>query len=330
MKALFYTGTQKSEIRQTPEPSIEDGSVVVQLSHCGICGSDMHAWHGHDARRVPPLVLGHEAVGIALNGKFEGQRVALNPLMTCGTCEPCTSGNEHLCAERELIGMRVPGAFAEKVAIKEENIFPIPDHLAFEDAALAEPLAVCVHAVSIGMKRIEKPVGEISALVRGGGAIGLWTGLVIKDLGVGKIWIGELNEGRRKTLEQFGGLSVFDASNPDEGPSDSSVELVLDAVGIGHTRRAASAKVKPGGTIVHIGLQDNNEGLDTRRITLQEIAFIGTYCYTNADFQHALDLLADGRISGKDWAEIRPLDEGAISFEDIHNGKAPPKIILKM
>ncbi|MGB7286220.1 MAG: alcohol dehydrogenase catalytic domain-containing protein [Salaquimonas sp.] len=330
MRALYYTGTQQSELRTVPDPQSEGSNVVVAISHCGICGSDMHAWHGHDARRIPPLILGHEAVGIAQSGKHSGKRVAINPLMTCGICEPCESGNEHLCLERELIGMKVPGAFAEQVAVKEDNLYPIADKLSFAEAALAEPLAVCVHAASLGLKRITKSLDRVEVLVQGGGAIGLLTALVLKDQGVGKIWIGETNAGRRTTLEQLGGLDVFDPSDASQGPKDSSVELVLDAVGIGHTRAAASAKVKPGGTIIHIGLQDSSEGLDTRRITLQEIAFIGTYCYTNADFQEALDLLANGRITGTGWAELRPLDQGAVSFEDIHKGKAPPKIILEM
>ncbi len=330
MRALYYTGTQQSELRTTPDPVAEDGMVVVAISHCGICGSDMHAWHGHDARRIPPLILGHEAVGIALGGKYKNQRVAINPLMECGTCEACTSGSEHLCPDRELIGMRVPGAFAEKIAVAEKNLYPIPDHLSFAEAALAEPLAVCVHAVRIGLKRLAKDPGKAEALVLGGGAIGLLTALVLKNEGFGKIRIGETNAGRRALLGKLGGIDPFDPANPGEAPADSSADLVLDAVGIGPTRKTASAKIKPGGTIVHIGLQDNSEGLDTRRITLQEIAFIGTYCYTRRDFADALTMLADGRISGKGWAEIRDLDQGAVSFEDIHNGKAPPKIILEM
>ena len=116
MKALVYTGTQMSEIRDVDVPVVGDNQVLVDLAFCGICGSDMHAWHGHDERRVPPLVLGHEAVGIVLTGPLAGKRVAINPLMTCGDCDFCSSGDEHLCASRELIGMRVPGAFAEKLA----------------------------------------------------------------------------------------------------------------------------------------------------------------------------------------------------------------------
>ncbi|MEM7291018.1 MAG: alcohol dehydrogenase catalytic domain-containing protein, partial [Pseudomonadota bacterium] len=118
MKALVYTDTMQTEFRDEPDPVAQDGEIVIDLTHCGICGSDMHAWHGHDARRVPPLILGHEAVGIARSGKFAGKRVALNPLMTDSTCEFSLSGQEHLSPSRELIGMRVPGAFAESVAIR--------------------------------------------------------------------------------------------------------------------------------------------------------------------------------------------------------------------
>ncbi len=325
MKALVYTDTMATEFREEPAPVALEGEVIVDLSHCGICGSDMHAWHGHDARRVPPLILGHEAVGVARSGKFKGKRVAINPLMTCGNCNMCTSGSEHLCAARELIGMRVPGAFAEAVAIKEENLSELPDHLAFEDAALAEPLAVCVHAVKLGMAR--HPGEGSTAIVLGGGAIGLLCALVLGEYGVRDIQIAETNSLRRDMLAEVTPAKPYDPIN-DTPVGD--VDLIIDCVGSRHTREASSKFVRPGGTIVHVGLQDNEPGLDTRRITLQEIAFIGTYCYTNADFGEALQLLADGRISRQGWSELRPLSEGGSGFEDIHNGKAVPKIILEI
>jgi threonine dehydrogenase-like Zn-dependent dehydrogenase len=301
----------------------------VDISHCGICGSDMHAWHGHDPRRVPPLILGHEAVGVARSGKHAGKRVAINPLMACGTCEACATQNEHLCSNRELIGMRLPGAYAEQVAIAEKNLYPIPDHLTFSEAALAEPLACCVHAVGLAMPRLQKAPKDSSAVVLGGGAIGLLSALVFREQGIGTIWIGETNSLRHKMLRALEGIQVYNPMNGTDA-APSSADIVLDAVGTGKTRSAASAIARAGGTIVHIGLQDSTEGLDTRRLTLQEIAFLGTYCYRNSDFQEALDLLADGRINGEGWTEIRPLDAGARSFIDIHEGKAPPKIILEM
>ncbi|MEO0327466.1 MAG: alcohol dehydrogenase catalytic domain-containing protein [Pseudomonadota bacterium] len=325
MKALVYTETMRSEFRDEPEPVPESGGIVVDLSHCGICGSDMHAWHGHDARRIPPLILGHEAVGIAKSGKYAGKRVALNPLMTCGTCNFCLSGNEHLCPSRELIGMRVPGAFAEAVAIHENNLFEIPDHLSFDEAALAEPLAVAVHAVKLGIVRM----GDRNAptLIQGGGAIGLLCALVLQNYGFSNVTIAETNALRRNLLGEVTQATPLD---PINGEPETPFDLIFDCVGSAHTRKAASAMVNPGGTIIHVGLQDNDPGLDTRRLTLQEIAFIGTYCYTNADFSEALELLAKGNISRQGWSEIRPLSQGGSGFEDIHNNRAVPKIILEI
>jgi len=325
MRALVYTGTQLSEIRNVPDPVCDREQVVVDLAFCGICGSDMHAWHGHDERRVPPLVLGHEAVGVANDGPLQGKRVAINPLMACGACVSCVSGNEHLCAKRELIGMRVPGAFAEKVAIKAQNLTILPDDLSFVEAALAEPLACSVHAVRLALQHADDDQAATIAIL-GGGAIGLLAGKVFLAYGYHNIWIAEPNALRRSMLEKLGNFNAYDPTKSDQCPQN--VDVIIDAVGSGTTRRTASAMVRPGGVIVHIGLQDNFDGLDARRITLQDITFKGTYCYRNDDFAEALRLLHDGAVSGSGWVDVRPLADGAKAFQDIHNGTAPPKIIL--
>lgn len=326
MKALFYTGTEQMEMRDTNGPAPAPGQCVVDVDYCGLCGSDMHAWHGHDARRVPPLILGHEAVGVVRDGTHAGKRVAINPLMTCGTCPACSRGDVHLCPDRALIGLKVPGAFAQAVAIDEGNLNVIPDHLAFENAALAEPLAVCVHTAHVGFARHAQAPEETEVVVLGGGAIGLLSAFVYRAMGVRQLRIAEPNALRRKMI-----ASVIDAEAYDPlagGPVESTVDMVCDAVGSGRTRAAASALVRPGGTIVHVGLQDTAEGLDTRKITLQEITFVGTYCYTPRDFSESLDLLANGVVSGEGWTEIRPLADGPQSFRDVDQGTAPPKIIL--
>ena len=116
----------------------------------------------------------------------------------------------------------------------------------------------------------------------------------------------------------------------DEHPADSSADIVINAVGMAPTRAAASRMVRPGGAIIHVGLQDSAPGLDTRRITLQEISFIGAYCYRAEDFSEALALLTSRKVSGNGWVEIRPLYQGAASFQDIHDGRAAPKIMLAM
>ena len=304
MKALVYTATQQSEIRNLDLPVAGDGEAVIDVAFCGICGSDMHAWHGHDERRIPPLVLGHEAAGIVRNGALAGSRVAINPLMTCGDCPACNNGAEHLC----------------------RNLTVISDDLSFVEAALAEPLACAVNAVRLAVERCDDRAATV--VVLGGGAIGLLAAKVFADHGFTNIWVAETNEYRRKMLAQFGIFQTYDPLS--DSPKASVIDIVLDAVGAGPTRRAASAMVRPGGVIVHIGLQDNEAGLDTRRITLQEISFIGAYCYRKSDFAAAISLLERGVVTGAGWAEVRPLEEGVGSFEDIHNGVAPPKIILDM
>ena len=171
MKALVYTGTQQSEIQRLDAPVASTGESIVDIALCGICGSDMHAWHGHDERRVPPLVLGHEAVGIVRSGPLAGQRVAINPLITCLDCPSCRSGDIHLCANRELIGMRYPGAFAEQLRVPDRNLTVIDDALSFETAALVEPTAVAVRTVRLA-QRAGAGV-DSRTVILGGGAIGL-------------------------------------------------------------------------------------------------------------------------------------------------------------
>jgi len=326
MKALVYSGTMQSEIREMALADIGAGEVIVDVHQCGICGSDMHAWHGLDDRRVPPLILGHEAVGRARAGRFAGQRVVINPLMSCDNCHFCRTGAEHLCASRELVGMRVAGAFAEQVIVKEDNLTVISDNLSDSNAALAEPLACAVNAAQLAIAHIPDSTANVHVL--GGGAIGLLAAMVFSAKGYSNIHIAETNALRRNILTKIGNFNVYDplAQRSDDG----QIDIVLDAVGSGRSRAAASAMVRPGGVISHIGLQDNEAGLDTRRITLQQIHFTGSYCYSRNDFADAVQLLEDGFITGSGWVEVRGLEAGAQSFVDIHEGKAPPKIILNM
>ena len=130
MKALVYTGPHALAVREWPDPVPGNEEVVVRVDCCGICGSDMHAYHGFDERRPPPQILGHEASGIALSGRLEGRRVALNPLVACGTCVDCTGGREHLCRSRQILSMMPrPGALAELVRVPEANLVEVPEGL---------------------------------------------------------------------------------------------------------------------------------------------------------------------------------------------------------
>ena len=207
MKALVYTDTQKSEIRDVDLPVADDGQSIIELVFCDICGFDMHVCKGNEERRKPPLVLGNEEVGRVASGLLAGKRVAINPLMTCGNCAVCASGNEHLCATRELIGMRVPGGFAEQVAINNKNLTEISDNLPSADAALAEPLACAVNAVNQATHHTSEK--DASIVVLGGGAIGLLAALVFSTYGYRNIQIAETNPVRRKLLSQIPNFEPF-------------------------------------------------------------------------------------------------------------------------
>jgi threonine dehydrogenase-like Zn-dependent dehydrogenase len=331
MKALVYTGPHQMAFRDAPDPVAGTGDYLIRIDAVGICGSDMHAWHGHDDRRPAPLILGHEGAGTIIGGARDGERVTINPLVTCMDCPACKAGRENLCAKRQIISMPPrEGAFAQFVAMPERNLVTVPDTVAIEHAALAEPLAVSWHSVRLGVQAIagqgpDQGLGTDCALVIGGGAIGLAAALALVAQGVGSVVLTEPSAARRDYLIRQAGI---DARAPDRA-GDTPYDLVIDAVGIGPTRAAASRAVRPGGAIVHIGLGGGAEGLDIRRITLQEITVIGTYTYTMQDFRDTCAALFDGRLGALSWTESRALSDGAQAFTDLDAGLvAAPKIIL--
>ncbi|MEH6443284.1 MAG: alcohol dehydrogenase catalytic domain-containing protein [Oceanospirillaceae bacterium] len=329
MNALVYTDTQEITYRREPLPKPRPGDVRVDIAATAICGSDMHAYHGKDARRVPPLILGHEVSGTVLDGRYAGQRMVINPLMTCGECIDCAGGRSNLCANRELIGMYLPGAFAEQVAISERNLLPIPSDMNPINASLTEPTATGLHAVALVERVLARPLSEARCLVIGGGAIGMLTTLILKAKGCVAIDLAETNALRRRSVEEQNCATCF---NPMEEPlpHPSGYDVVFDCVGAGVTRRTASEAVRPGGIISHVGLQDDEPGLDTRKLTLQEVILLGNYCYTRADMQASIDMLYRGQLGSLDWVEVRPLSSGSQAFTDLHNGNvAAAKIVLQ-
>lgn len=328
MKALVYTGKLSLEIRDEPPPIAASGQSLVKIEAAGICGSDMHAYHGHDARRVPPMILGHELAGTVTEGELAGQRVAVNPMLTCNRCRECLAGNPNRCATRDLVGLGRAGGFADFLAIETANLFALPDNISATHASLMEPTAVSLHAVAMAERCLTRPISESRTLVIGGGAIGLLAALILKQKGVRTLSVAETNAPRRETLQNIGCGVVFDPLGQDS-PADDSFDLVVDAVGSGATRAYASQKIRAGGVLSHIGLQDNEPGLDMRKITLQEIFVIGHYTYTPTDLKAALNMLASNALGSLDWVESRPLSEGAGAFNDIHTGQASsPKIVL--
>lgn len=321
MKALVYEGVEQLAYRDVADAVPRPGEHMIRVEAVGICGSDMHAYLGHDARRPAPLILGHEAAGVVVGGPHEGMRVTINPLVTCGTCPACKAGRENLCPDRQIISMPPrEGAFAQFVSMPWANLVEIPGHVSFAKAALAEPLAVGWHAVRLALGAVN-PAMEQRALVIGGGAIGLAAALALAAMGVEDVTIVEPNDLRRSYLHDHGANVVAKA--------DGLFPVVVDAVGFAATRAVASELALPGGVIAHVGLGEDTGGLDIRRMTLQEITFIGTYTYTAEDFRHTAQAIFDGALGALDWIDERDLADGASAFAELRSGAvAVPKIVL--
>ncbi|MDA9224465.1 alcohol dehydrogenase catalytic domain-containing protein [Tateyamaria sp.] len=322
MKALVYNDIKKLGYCDVQKAKPRKGEHLIRVIASGICGSDMHAYLGHDTRRPAPLILGHEAAGIIEGGLDDGRRVTINPLVNCHTCAACTTGRENLCQSRQIISMPPrEGAFAQYVAMPNSNLVTVPNNVPLSKAALVEPLAVSWHAARLALEAIHLKM-EHTALIIGGGAIGLAAALALRTMGIEAITIVEPNDARRAFLSEICNQTVTkNASKP--------VSIIIDAVGYAATRALASELAAPGGVIAHVGLGEDTDGLNIRRMTLQEITFIGTYTYTSQDFRDTAKALFDGRLGPLDWIEERALSDGSQAFHDLHTGKvAAPKIIL--
>lgn len=332
MKALVYTQPRELQLQTRPYPALAEGEVVLKIEAVGICGSDMHAWHGHDPRRQPGLVLGHEFVGCivgsAAGGYEPGTRWTGNPLITCGVCEYCVQGRNNLCTDRTMVGMTRPGAYAEYMSLPASSLVAIPQDMPARTAALTEPAATAWHAINLSMRALVRPLHECRVLVIGGGAIGMLAALLYRRLGVTRLAVTELNPRRRATLEKAVGCEVID---PGAAPlQESTFDHVMDAVGAKMTRQQALAAIKPGGVLMHVGLQDWASEIDMRKLTLAEITLLGTYTYTTADLRATVAALHQGQFGDLSWIEERALSDGPQAFIDLDSGaSAAPKIVLR-
>lgn len=331
MKVLVYTQPGELQLQERPMPELVSGDVVLKIEAVGICGSDMHAWHGHDPRRQPGLVLGHEFVGTitqsAARGFDVGTRWTGNPLITCGVCDYCVQGRNNLCSKRTMVGMTRPGAYAEYMSIPAASLVAMPQDMAAAAAALTEPAATAWHAIILSMRALVRPLHECKVLIIGGGAIGMLAALLLKHLGVQDLTVTELNPLRRQTLQSAVGCKAID---PRQQPlQESAFDYVMDAVGAKITRQQAFSSIRPGGVIMHIGLQDWASEIDMRKLTLAEITLLGTYTYTTADLRATVDALHRGVFGSLAWVEERTLAQGPQAFVDLDQGhSASAKIVL--
>ncbi len=306
-------------LEEIPEPTPGPGEVIVRVAACGICGSDLEGYVGAPGmrnRRVPPLLLGHEFGGIVERGPgaWVGKAVAVNPMIACHTCPRCRAGQPHLCPERTLIGLDRPGAMAERVAVPATQLYPLPPGVPAWRGALAEPLAVALHALELA-----GPLFGRRVMVFGGGAIGYLTAWIASRAGA-RVRVVEINEARRRLLEDLG-LTGIPAP-------EGEAEVTVDTVGLSKTRRDALMHTAPGGTAIVLGLHDDESALNFYPLILQERRIQGSYTYTDADFRRATSLA--GEIPEGFFTRL-PLAAGAEAFAALAEGQATHlKILLEV
>ena len=304
MKALVFTGPGALEMHDVPEPELADGDVLVHVRTVGICGSELHGAR-HPGFRKPPLIMGHEFAGTNDNG----DRVVINPMLSCGHCELCLGGLRQVCRERQIIGVHRAGGFAERVAVPGSTLRPVPDWLGWDAAAMVEPAANAVHAWNIA----RAPAGARAAVL-GCGAIGLLCLLTALSGGAGRVDVTDLDPGRLAQASRLGAAAA--------GPGlDGEYDVIFDAVGSPVTRAVSVRHLRPGGTAVWLGLADDAPGFDANALIRAEKRVQGSFAYSDEEFARAAELLRDWDLS---WTSQYPLTEGAEIFTGLMNGGLQP------
>lgn len=304
MRAAQARGREQIEIGRIPIPEPEPGEVRVRLLACGICGSDLHFHHaGLWASGTTP---GHEmageidALGDGVSGLAKGDRVAIEPLHTCGTCQECLAGQPVRCRELQIHGIHRAGGLAEFVSVQASRAFRVPADLDPRIAALAEPMAVVVH----GLRRGVLCAGQ-RVLVLGAGTVGLLTALAARELGAGEVFVTARHPHQAELASALGAARVLREADADESAlrnlaRDLPIDLVVETVGgRADTLRLAAHALRPGGNVCVLGLFLGPPRLDPLLLLLKEASLIWSNCYARApgepDFATATRLVASHR-----------------------------------
>ena len=327
MKALVLTAECNLTLAEVPPPSISADEVLVQVSTCGICGSDVHGYDGSSGRRIPPIVMGHEAagtvaaVGDAVTSLKPGDRVTMDSTIYCGTCEYCRSGALNLCDRREVLGVscgeyRRNGAYAEFVAVPERIVHRLPANMSFVEAAMLEPTSVALHAVAVGQLR-----GGETALVIGAGMIGLLTMQAARAAGCSRVLIADVDATRLRLAKELGATEVLDASKDlvrEVLRTTGGVDVALEAVGRQETIAAAIQSVRKGGTVTLIGNIAPEVTIPLQVVVSRQLRLQGTAA-SSGEYPQAIEMISSGQIAVKPLiTAVAPLGEGPRWFERLY------------
>ena len=327
MKALLLSEYRHLEVAEVATPKPQAGEVLLRVAACGICGSDVHGYDGSSGRRIPPIVMGHEASGVVaavgegVRGLCEGDRVTLDSTVYCGECANCVRGDINLCDRREVLGVscadyRRAGAFAEFVSVPARIIYKLPDGLGFEDAALLEAVAVALHAVSL----VTFAPGS-TALVVGAGTIGLLLQQALRVAGCSRVLVADPDRSRL-ALSQTLGANVTISENVAETVSDLTsgigVDMVVEAVGKTESIATSIDCVRKGGTVVLVGNVTPEVKIHLQKVVSRQLRLQGS-CASAGEYPRAIELISKKEIQVKPLiTAVAPLEEGPRWFERLY------------
>ncbi len=339
MKALLLSDYLQLTYTDVPDPVAADHEVIVRVKACGICGSDVHGYDGSTGRRIPPLIMGHEASGVVVATGNDVQNWQVGDRVTFdSTVYPLNDwytlqGRYNLSDGREVLGVspgayRRHGAFAEFVAVPEHILYRLPDNVTFEQAAMVEPVAVALHALSIA-----SPVLGESCFIAGAGMIGLSLVQVAAAAGLSPIVVADLLPERLKLAQTLGASHVLEHAGQHDAlialTNGRGFDLAFEAVGISETVHQAIENTRKGGRVVLVGNLQKNVYFPLQQVVTREIAVLGS-CAICGEYETALNLISQGKVRVDPLiSHIAPLAEGAHWFEQLYR-KTPGinKVIL--
>jgi L-iditol 2-dehydrogenase len=321
MKALLLTEYRHLEVVDFPNPQPAADEVLIRVAACGICGSDVHGYDGSTGRRIPPLVMGHEAagtieaVGSDVAGYRIGERVTFDSTVYCGKCVYCREGRVNLCENRQVLGVscgdyRRHGAFAELVAVPARIVYRLPDSLPLEHAALIEAVSVAVHAV-----KPSPPKAEDAVAVIGSGVIGLLIVQVLRHASCRQIIAVDVDDSRLEFARQLGATDVVNATQSDATAAvlnmtaGQGVASSWEAVGTTATVKSAIQCVRKGGDVVLVGNVSPNVEIPLQSVVTREITLHGS-CASSGEYPECIELMASGAI------DVRPLVSATATLEE--------------
>jgi L-iditol 2-dehydrogenase len=334
MKALLLSEYSKLDVTtEMPRPVPGPGELLISIAACGICGSDVHGYDGSSGRRIPPLVMGHEAAGtVAEVGdgvrQFSiGDRVTFDSTVYCGDCEYCRAGDVNLCDNRQVVGVscgdyRRHGAFAEYVVVPERIVYRLPDELSYTESAMLEAVSVALHAV-----RVADLGGGETALVIGSGMIGLLTLQAARAGGCSRVFVADIDPSRLNLAHEMGADEVIHGSGAEvitevhHLTAGRGVDVVFEAVGRDETIASSIDSVRKGGTVVLIGNITPEVKLPLQKVVSRQIRLQGTAA-SSGEYPEAIELMRTGAIRvGPLITAVAPLEDGPQWFERLHRGE---------